>query len=254
MYVWFDALNIYQTGIGFGWNEDTYKKWWPQDVMVIGKGLTRFHAIYWPAILKSALLDLPKSLFIHGYLTVDGQKMSKTLGNVIDPVAMISKYGTDALRYYLLREIPSTSDGDFSERRLIEIYNADLANNLGNLVARIAKLCETSHFSQSGEKNHSHIFSDETYQKALQEYRFSDALVFVWQKITKLNQYIDAEKPWNLQKTGDPRIKDVLAHCVDETQEIAILLQPFLPETAEKILTQFSKEHLVSEASLFPRL
>lgn len=254
MYVWFDALNIYQTGIGFGWNEEKYHTWAPQDLMVIGKGITRFHAIYWPAILQSAGLFLPKSLFIHGYLTVDGQKMSKTLGNVIDPVAMITKYGTDALRYYLLREIPSTSDGDFSERRLTEIYNADLANNLGNLVARVSKLCETSQFSQAAGKNHTHILNDETYTQALREYRFNDALASIWQKITKLNQYIDNEKPWNLQKTGDPRIKDVLAHCVDELQEIATLLQPFLPQTAEKILAQFGKETIASEVSLFPRL
>ncbi|MDE2025992.1 MAG: methionine--tRNA ligase, partial [Patescibacteria group bacterium] len=255
MYVWFDALNIYQTGIGFGWDEKTYKTWSPQDVMVIGKGIIRFHAVYWPAILKSARLGLPKELFVHGYLTVDGQKMSKTLGNVVDPVDLIEKYGTDTLRYYLLREIPSTADGDFSESRLKEIYNADLANNLGNLAARIAKLCETSQFSQPARNTEqTHVLSDSVYEKALLEYRFNDALAFVWQKITAVNQYIDREKPWNLQKTGDARIKDVLAHCIDELQEIGSLLLPFLPHTAERILAQFGKETISSQTPLFPRL
>ncbi|MDE2588990.1 MAG: class I tRNA ligase family protein, partial [Patescibacteria group bacterium] len=233
----------------------TYKTWSPQDVMVIGKGIIRFHAVYWPAILKSARLGLPKELFVHGYLTVDGQKMSKTLGNVVDPVDLIEKYGTDTLRYYLLREIPSTADGDFSESRLKEIYNADLANNLGNLAARIAKLCETSQFSQPARNTEqTHVLSDSVYEKALLEYRFNDALAFVWQKITAVNQYIDREKPWNLQKTGDARIKDVLAHCIDELQEIGSLLLPFLPHTAERILAQFGKETISSQTPLFPRL
>jgi len=256
MYVWFDALNIYQTGIGFGWDEKKYQTWAPQNLMVIGKGIIRFHAVYWPAILKSAGLMLPEALFVHGYLTVNGQKMSKTLGNVVDPVTLIKTYGTDSLRYYLLREIPSGADGDFSESRLKDVYNADLANNLGNLVARVAKLCETSHFSQTAQAGtkRTHITSSNDYENALKEYRFNDALAYVWQKITALNQYIDQEKPWNLQKNDDPRIKDVLAHCVDQLQEIGVLLQPFLPQTAEKILMQFSKQTISMEPSLFPRI
>lgn len=130
IYVWFDALNIYQSGIGFGWNEKNYNKWWPADLHIIGKGITRFHAVYWPAFLLSAKLSLPKQIFVHGYLTVNGQKMSKTLGNVVDPIEMIEKFGVDAIRYYLLREIPAYDDGDFSERRLVELYNSDLANGL----------------------------------------------------------------------------------------------------------------------------
>ncbi len=142
MYVWFDALNIYQSGIGFDVDEEKYNKWWPADTHVIGKGIIKFHAVYWPAFLLSAGLKLPKTLFVHGYFTVEGQKMSKTIGNVIDPFELIKKYGVDVLRYYFLREIPSTADGDFSERRLAEIYNSDLANGLGNLVSRVAKLAE----------------------------------------------------------------------------------------------------------------
>jgi len=253
MYVWFDALNIYQTGIGFGWDENNYKKWAPQDLMVIGKGITRFHAIYWPAILKSAGLKIPKELFIHGYLTVDGQKMSKTLGNVIDPVEIIEKYGTDILRYYLLKEIPSVSDGDFSERRLKEVYNADLANNLGNLVSRVAKLCESANYKNEIAAN-THVIEIEKYSLALSEYKFNEAIIFVWEKITKLNQFIDSQKPWDLIKNENPRAKDILNHVVDGIVEIAALIEPFLPETAEKIEEQFTKPQIVSQKPLFPRL
>jgi len=142
MYVWFDALNIYQSGVGFGLDGEQYKKWWPADVHVIGKGITRFHAIYWPAFLLSAGLSLPKTIFVHGYITVDGQKMSKSLGNVIDPFELVEKYGVDAVRYFFLREIPSTEDGDFSYEKFETRYNADLAGGLGNLVARVLTLAE----------------------------------------------------------------------------------------------------------------
>ena len=142
IYVWFDALNIYQSGIGFGWDEEKYTKWWPADVHVIGKGIIRFHAVYWPAFLLSAGLKLPKKIFVHGYYTVNGQKMSKTLGNVYDPLPLLEKYGADPLRYYCLAKTPPFTDGDFSEEKFIEAYNSDLANGLGNLVARVAKLAE----------------------------------------------------------------------------------------------------------------
>lgn len=256
MYVWFDALNIYQSGVGFGWDEEKYKKWWPADVHVIGKGILRFHAIYWPAFLLSAKLPLPKSLFVHGYFTVDGQKMSKTLGNVIDPLEIVAKYGADALRYYVLSDIPSTGDGDFSETRLQEVYNADLANGLGNLISRTAKLCESAHFTEmsSIKKSSAHLIEVEEYSQALAEYRFHDALKFVWDKITELNKYIDSEKPWNLVKQDDRRVKDVLAHMVDGLQEIGALLEPFLPETAEYMEKQFQGPDIVAQKPLFPRV
>ncbi len=256
MYVWFDALNIYQTGIGFGWNEKHYQQWWPQDVMVIGKGIIRFHAIYWPAILKSAGLAVPKSLFVHGYLTVDGQKMSKTLGNVIDPLVLIEQYGVDTLRYFLLRKILSTADGDFSEKKLKEVYNADLANGLGNLVARVAKLCESSQYETMGSENRvsGHILDVAQYTESLSTYQFHIALGFIWDKITKLNQFIDQEKPWDLLKRQDSKLKPILAHCVDQLLEIAGLLEPFLPETAEKIEKQFQGPEIKAQKPLFPRI
>jgi methionyl-tRNA synthetase len=252
IYVWFDALNIYQSGIGFGWDEEKYKRLWPADLHVIGKGILRFHAIYWPAFLLSAGLKLPKSLFVHGYFTVNGQKMSKTLGNVIDPNEMIKKYGVDAIRYYLLAEIPPTSDGDFSEERLKEVYNADLANGLGNLVARVAKLCETSKFKQP--TNNKHISENKGYEDALEQFKFDEGLKFIWNKIDELNKYVDENKPWELEKNNDLKLKDVLSHLVDGIQEIAELLEPFLPRTSEKIREQFSRDQIKSSFSLFPRI
>jgi len=256
MYVWFDALNIYQSGIGFLNDEKKYKKWWPADLHVIGKGIIRFHAVYWPAFLLSAGLPLPKALFVHGYFTVNGQKMSKSLGNVADPVEFIQKYSADGLRYYLLRDISPTGDGDFSEKKLIEAYNSDLANGLGNLISRVAKLCENANFRKTKTvQNQKHVSNfDEDYKKALEEYRFNDGLAIIWGKISRLDKFINDEKPWNLLKTNDERLKSVLEHSVDQIQEIGELLKPFLPETAEKITQQFSATEIKSSAPLFPRI
>ena len=271
MYVWFDALNIYQSGIGFGTDERsegvrlldkrgqddiTYKKWWPADLHVIGKGILRFHAIYWPAFLLSAGLALPKNIFVHEYITVNGQKMSKTLGNVIDPIELINKYGADPLRYYFLRHISPFADGDFSESKFKDVYNSDLANGLGNLISRVAKLCENSNYVQMGSESRvsGHLISIEEYSDAISQFRFNDALSFVWKKIAALDRFINDEKPWDLQKAGDKRLKSILAHSVDQIQEIAALLEPFLPETAEKVEKQFQGPEIKSQKPLFPRI
>lgn len=255
MYVWFDALNIYQSGVGFGSDEEKYKKWWPADLHVIGKGILRFHAIYWPAFLLSAKLQLPKSLFVHGYLTINGEKMSKSLGNVIDPLYLIDKYGADPLRYYFLSQVSPTGDGDFSEEKLIDVYNADLANGLGNLVARVATLCEKGEFKQFTEKENSgHLVENEQYLSALREYRFDDAIKSVWSKISDLDKYINETKPWELLKNQDPKLRAILAHLVDQIQEVSILLRPFMPGTAKTIEDQFKKAEIKAGKSLFPRV
>lgn len=258
MYVWFDALNIYQSGIGFNSDEKKYKKWWPADLHVIGKGIIRFHAVYWPAFLLSAGLLLPKALFVHGYFTVNGQKMSKSLGNVYNPADFIEKYQTDGLRYYLLREISPFSDGDFSVKRLGEVYNSDLANGLGNLISRVAKLCESANFKQSPAKNNKHVISEYgTYVKLLHEFRFNEALSLVFAKIARLDKYINEEKPWELvkeQTTNGAKLNAILAHCVDQIQEIGELLSPFLPQTADKISKQFVSPKIKSSMPLFPRI
>jgi len=259
MYVWFDALNIYQSGVGFGSakpnDKEVYKKWWPADLHVIGKGILRFHAIYWPAFLLSANLKLPKKIFVHEYLTVNGQKMSKTLGNVVNPIMLIDKYGTDALRYYLLRE-PSFEDADFSEKKLIDVYNADLANGLGNLTSRVAKLAETANYQQmqSASKEYGHLIAIEEYSQALSEFKFNNALNFVWKKIARLDKFINEEKPWQMLKANSKGLKAILSHAVDQIQEIAVLLEPFLPDTAKKIEKQFQGPKIISKKPLFPRL
>lgn len=240
MYVWFDALNIYRSGV-----EDIDA--WPADVHVIGKGILRFHAIYWPAFLLSAKLPLPKSLFVHGYFTVNGQKMSKTLGNVINPQDLINKYGTDALRYYLLSQIPSTDDGDFSEEKLKIVYNADLANGLGNLVSRVAKLCETNGFKAEQALN---VWCNDAI-KALDEYKFNEALQAIWVLIADTDKKINEVKPWTL--TGS-ELETVLEILVKRVQEIGFNLRPFLPETAENILSHFSKEKITAIEPIFPRI
>jgi methionyl-tRNA synthetase len=248
IYVWFDALNIYQSGIGFGIDEKEYEKWWPADVHVIGKGIIRFHAVYWPAILLSAGLKLPKKLFVHEYFTVGGQKMSKTLGNVYDPAPFLEKYGADALRYFCLSKISPFQDGDFSEEKVFEAYNADLANGLGNLVARVAKLAEKNHISADLSTKPESI--DEEINKLLGDFKFNDAINTIWAWVTTANQKINQEKPWELtEEKAVPILKDL----IDTMQKIAYNLQPFLPETAEKIQKQFSNE-IKAGKPLFPRI
>ena len=245
IYVWFDALNIYQSGIGFGWDDAKYKKWWPADVHVIGKGIIRFHAIYWPAILLSSGLKLPKTLFVHEYFTVNGQKMSKTIGNVIDPIELIEKHGADPLRYYFLAKFSPFQDGDFSEDKFKEVYNADLANGLGNLVARVARLCEK--VKHQAKENKEELNKD--VQEKLSEYKFNEAISFVWNKIAEIDKKINREEPWKL---ADEDLKKTLEVYVSDIQTIGTNLKPFLPETAEKILKQFSSK-IKSAAPLFPR-
>jgi methionyl-tRNA synthetase len=246
IYVWFDALNIYQTGIGFGWNENLYKKYWPADVHVIGKGITRFHAIYWPAFLISAKLKLPKTIFIHGYLTINGQKLSKTVGNVIDPLPLIEKYGADAIRYYLLAKVSPFGDGDLSEEKLKTAYNADLANGLGNLVARVAKLCETSGFKFP-------LSSPKPYPEVgilVETYKFDEALKFIWNKISLLDKKLNEEEPWKLK---DKDLKVALRNYLLEIREVGFNLAPFLPETSRKILAVLNSTNIIAE-QLFPRI
>lgn len=256
IYVWFDALNIYQSGIGFGSalqkDEQTYKKWWPADLHVIGKGIIRFHAIYWPAILLSAGLPLPKKLFVHEYFTVNGQKMSKTLGNVIDPIEIVNRYGTDALRYYCLAKISPFADGDFSEEKLKEAYNADLANGLGNLVARVAKLCEQNNVELSAAiKLHVTDSSQRGgYFEHLNRFEFNLAVEEVWRDVKSLDVQINIDKPWSLSKEN---VVSKLKWYSHQIRNIATALEPFLPETSEKILKQFSGK-IVSQKPLFPRI
>lgn len=246
VYVWMDALNIYQSGVGFGWDDNMYHKWWPTNLHIIGRGILRFHAVYWPAFLLSAGLALPKKLFVHDYITINGQKMSKTLGNIIDPLEVIKKYGADGLRYYLLAKISPFTDGDYSDSKMLDAYNADLANGLGNLVARVAKLCEQNNI----EAPNPPLEFDPKVIKHLEDYKFNEALNYLWGQISEADKKVNEEKPWEL--SGE-KAKEVLEDLVKRIGYIAFNLQPFLPETAKKILNQFSGQ-IKSTAPLFPRL
>jgi len=249
IYVWFDALNIYQSGIGFGSDDALYQKWWPADVHVIGKGIIRFHAIYWIAFLLSAGLKLPKNILVHGYFTVEGQKMSKTIGNVIDPNIIIKKYGADALRYYMIREIPTFADGDFSEKRFIDLYNADLANGLGNLVARVGKLASHTQF-QKNTLTFRDVYTND-FKKTCEAFTLNEALSYIWTLIKQTDKYINDTKPWTLE---GKELDVVLVKAVDEIRIIATLLQPFLPHTAKEILDQYGGTTIQPKAPLFPRM
>ncbi len=249
MYVWFDALVTYLTALGYGTNEELYNKYWRDDsqkIHVIGKGIIRFHAVYWIAMLLSAKIPLPNEEFVHGYVTVNGQKISKSVGNTVDPYELVEKYSTDPVRYYLLKEISSYIDGDFSEERFTESYNANLANGLGNLVSRVAKLCEKNSIIATPGSS---VWCTDL-EKYMAEYKFSEAMGVIWDLISQADKQINEEKPWELE--GE-KAKQVLRNLVKQIQAIAYNLQPFLPETAEKILKQFSGE-IKSAAPLFPRI
>jgi methionyl-tRNA synthetase len=237
IYVWADALTNYISALGFP-NSREFKKYWPADVQCIGKDILKFHSLIWPAMLLSLGLELPKTIFVHGFITADGQKMSKSLGNVVDPFELVEKYGVDAVRYFLLREIPATEDGDFSYEKFIERYNGDLAKGLGNLVSRTLTLAEK--FKIKEAKSSPAIaesflnISKGKYDKALKDFKFNEGLIAIWEIIGKLDKYIDKEEPW---KGGEKAI-EVISDSLFVLEEIAKLLQPFLPGTSERIFQQ----------------
>ncbi len=245
--VWFDALVNYISAMG--WPDDLakFEKWWPV-IQFAGKDNLRQQTAIWQAMLMSAGLPNSKQVFIHGFITSGGQKMSKSLGNVVDPFEYVEKYGTDSLRYYLLAKISPTEDGDFTKEKFEDIYNSDLANGLGNLVSRIAKLCENSGFEFESKEIGEF---DKDISKSLDEFRFDEALKIIWGKITEIDQYININEPWKLE--GE-ELKEILASLVNSLVTIAYHLVPFLPETAEKIEKQFKGPKIKSGSPLFPRI
>jgi len=262
VYVWYDALSNYITALGYG-TEDTrlFEKYWPADVHVIGKGIIRFHAVYWPAMLLSAGLLLPKSIFVHEYITAGGQKMSKSLGSQVDPIELAKKYGAEPVRYFLLREISPFQDGDFTLERLKERYNSDLAKGLGNLVSRVLTMAEKA-FQGEIEGEASVQFRDlfkevsERFDQSMAEFKFNNALAAIWKLIAYCDQYIERERPWERND------QQVLKNLLVSLAQIASFLEPFLPETSRKIFVQLGTEKdkkpwrfkIKKEKALFPKI
>lgn len=253
MYVWFEALMNYITVLGYPEHAD-FKKFWPADVQVIGKDILRFHAAVWPAMLLALGLAPPRQLYVHGFVTSGGKKMSKTLGNVVDPLKIVDKYGVDAFRYFFLRHIPSYGDGDFTWELFEAAYNNELADQLGNAVSRTAAMVHQYQNGLIGEvPAPEHDVA--AYASHIQDYRFDKALDRVWEQVKGLNQYIDESKPWEIAKTKDEQhLREVLAYLVSNLLEIAVLLVPFMPETAAKIAQTFDSGVLKPlPGSLFPK-
>ncbi|MBI2075408.1 MAG: methionine--tRNA ligase [Candidatus Harrisonbacteria bacterium] len=261
MYVWADALANYISALGYGSADETlFKTYWPADVQVIGKDNLRFHAAIWAGMLLSAGLPLPRALFVHGFLNVEGQKISKSLGNVIDPYALVKKFGIDPVRYYLLREIVPAEDGDWAEQKFVERYNADLANGLGNFASRVLTLAEKHGvFSDGGVRDLAPEVGEAIEHAkvdvavALEEFRFNEALAGLWRLISAGDKYVNDRKPW-----AEKDNTETLVNAVTLLDNVAAMLSPFLPQTAKKITDsiQWGERGAFSVrriAALFPR-
>lgn len=238
MYVWVDALSNYITALDYATDGELYQKFWASEserVHVIGKGILRFHAIYWPAMLLSAGLPLPTTIYAHEYLTINGQKMSKSLGNVIYPNELVEKFGVDGTRYLLLTALPYSKDGDLSWEKMTEKYNADLANGLGNLVSRVIKMAEKIP-KENLKLRESWEYVD-TEKNWFGEYRLNDLLVSIWGLVQGANVMIDETKPWELAKKDQQQFETVMHQLLGMVMQIAFKIQPFLPSTSEKIET-----------------
>ncbi|MBI5164384.1 MAG: methionine--tRNA ligase [Magnetospirillum sp.] len=250
MYVWLDALANYITAIGYPETGGEYARWWPADLHMVGKDILRFHTVYWPAFLMAAGLEPPRRVFAHGWWTNEGQKISKSVGNVIDPVMLIERYGLDQVRYFLMREVPFGNDGDYSHRAMVGRMNSELANDFGNLAQRvlsmIGKNCGAQ-VPQHGEWTaedremlgaaHGLL---ETVRGALDRQLFHEALEAMWVVVRAANGYVDRQAPWGLKKTDPARMGTVLWVLAETTRHLAMLAQPFMPGSAARLLDQLS--------------
>ena len=258
MYVWVDALSNYITVLGYPDNEQ-WRDYWPADVQVVGKDIMRFHAAIWPAMLLALDIPLPKKLLAHGFIDVGGTKMSKTLGNVVDPIEIIEQYGVDAFRYYFSRHVSTQDDGDFTFEKFENAYNNELSNELGNLVQRVVAMINKYQAGVIGDgaaPNH----DTTAYHDKMRSLEFNKAMDEAWLVVRSLNQYIEDVKPWVVAKEKDTNpdaeghLEEILLHCVSTLQQIAELLLPFLPGTAEAMLKIFSDGVITPyEGVLFPK-
>ncbi len=272
-YVWFDALVNYISAIGYVDDKAKFEHFWPADVHMMAKDIIRQHAIYWPIMLKAAGLPLPKHIVAHGWWKMGEVKMSKSLGNVVDPVEMVRKYGVDAFRYFLMRDVPFGGDGNFSTESFEKRFNGDLANDLGNLVHRTSNMIlkyadgkipgdvleskflkqETQNNKERGEFVYTPYASKAT--RCMEEWKFNESLDFTWQIIGDANRYVDRIKPWELKKAGKKEdVEEFLKVMIAFIRSAARAIEPFMPSTSEKIRAQFNGDSITIGEPLFPRL
>jgi methionyl-tRNA synthetase len=259
MYVWLDALANYITVIGYPDRVNEYTSFWPADVQVIGKDILRFHAGIWPAMLLGLGLELPKRLLVHGFVNISGAKISKSVGNVIDPNEIIDQYGLDAFRYFFSRHIPTLDDGDFTWEKFETAYNGELGNDLGNLIQRVSSMIVRYQAGVIGESQQTeHDMTN--YHHAMEALEFNKAIDEVWNMVRSLNQYIDNVKPWEVAKglgkdpEAEPHLAEILAHCAGALVQIGDLLVPFMPDTAAAIHQIFESGVVKpTEGVLFPK-
>ena len=249
MYVWLDALTNYLTAAGWLDDEASYDTLWPANIHMVGKDILRFHAVYWPAFLMAADLPLPQRIYAHGWWTNEGQKISKSLGNVIDPHELVDEFGLDQTRYFLLREVPFGRDGDFARSAMIQRINSDLANDLGNLSNRVQSLIvknlDGQHPAVSAKlTDDDRALLDEcdgllaAVRTAITSQQYHEALRLIWDVISHSNRYIDNQAPWALKKTDISRMADVLAILMEAIRQVSILIQPIMPDAAAALLDQ----------------
>ena len=245
LFVWIDALINYLTTIDYPGKK--FKKFWPADVHVIGKDIVWHHSVIWASLLLSLGLPLPKTIFVHGFITVKGEKMSKSLGNIINPVGLVEKYGRETIRYFFIREFSSFEDGNFSEERIKERYNSDLAQGIGNLLSRILALGEQYQTSLILKKNGLQKLIDETekiYHQKMQEFRLNEALARVWDLVNALDKFITEEKPWASLKNDQEKFEKDMATLIISLGKVALLIAPVMPETSDKILASLGFKNI----------
>jgi methionyl-tRNA synthetase len=268
MYVWLDALTNYITGLGYPDDTELWRRYWPANVHLIGKDVVRFHAVYWPAFLMSAGIELPKQIFGHGFLLSRGEKMSKSVGNVVDPMALAERFGVDSLRYFLLREVPFGQDGSYSSEAIVNRANAELANSFGNLAQRTLSMIYKNldgilpARGEAAEDEQLLALVEEATRKdvpeAFERFAFSVGIEAWLRAVFACNAYIDAQAPWALRKTDPERMAAVLGTLVVAVRELARSIAPIIPMSADKLLTLIDAGEggaaIPQPVPLFPRL